>query len=645
MKLQAEPSQRDPIERAWQFAARVPVLAIALSAATFGLYWRTAAPTVLPGDSGELQFAAWGFWLAHPTGYPLYLILGGIWQHVVQIGDPAFRMNLFSAFAAALAVGVAFLVFWNITRARGASLIAALTFAVTPLFWSQATRAEVYALNSLFVALLALWGILWRETTERKYAVAFALTFGLSLTHHRTTILLLPAFAALFAERVISLRFTRALAKRALLYSVVAAVPLLLYLYIPLRAGATPYATIDLAPAAPIIVFENSLRGWLSVILGSGFSGALAFDSASLAALGAFPNQWLAQLNALGVLLTVFGFVVLVWQRKFAVAAFVLFGSITFLLFNSIYQIGDIADYYTPIFFFFCIAVATGIAFLVQQLRAHAFTRASTLPTITLLACFALLPTQNLFNNFFALDAAQRDATRLTWAKIFASPLPEDAILISNDRDEMTPLYYLQWVEKQKPNWRGLFPKIAQGAAYENVIALVQRVAASQRPIYTLKPIPALMLRYSIEEMSDGLWRVYPVTPGAPQYASDVVLGAVMRVRGYSVLQGEPRAGEQVVLGIQYEPLKPLTRNYTTSVQLFNTNDAKIAQGNDHIPGDVEYPSSKWRVSQVIQDQFEIELPPNLEAGNYKIMLRVYEPSSGDELGELTQVGTLEIRE
>ena len=633
------------LPRLQNWLTNIPTLALAVSVGAFLLYWRTLAPTVLPGDSGELQFAAWGFWLAHPTGYPLYLLLGGIWQHAIQIGDPAFRLNLFSAFWSALAIGIAFLVFWNVTHSRGASSIAALTFAVTPLFWSQATRAEVYALNTLLVALLALWGMLWRNTLQKKYALAFALTFGLSLAHHRTTILLLPGFAALFADKLLTRNFdARNFAKRVLLYGALAAIPLLLYLYIPLRAGATPYATIDLSPAAPIVVFENSPRGWLAVILGSGFSGELGFDEATLRALRELPNQLLVQLNPIGVLAALFGFAALLWQKKFSIAAFVFFGSITFVLFNSVYHIGDIADYYTPIYFFASLAIAAAMAFVVQTLQTNSFTRHSTLAAITVLAFFALLPMQNLFNNFFALDSSRLTNTRTRWATIFASNLPDDAILLSNDRDEMTPLYFLQLVEKQKQNWIGAFPKIAPGARYENVVALVQRVAGSGRPIYTIKPIPALTLRYRIEEIENGLWRVNPVTPGTPKFSSEAILGDAVRVRGYSIIAGEPQAGERVTLAIQYEPLKNLSRDFTTSVQIF-FGDNKAAQGNDHLPGENEYPSSKWRVGETIQDQFDIELPPNLKAGKYRIMLRMYEPSSGEEVGELTEVGMIEVGE
>ena len=62
-----------------------------------GVYVRSLAPGLLWGDSAEFQMAAWLGGFAHPTGYPLYLMLGWLWTHLVPLRDPAFRMNLFSA--------------------------------------------------------------------------------------------------------------------------------------------------------------------------------------------------------------------------------------------------------------------------------------------------------------------------------------------------------------------------------------------------------------------------------------------------------------------------------------------------------------------------------------------------------------------
>jgi hypothetical protein len=98
-------------------------------------------------------------------------------------------------------------------------------------------------------------------------------------------------------------------------------------------------------------------------------------------------------------------------------------------------------------------------------------------------------------------------------------------------------------------------------------------------------------------------------------------------------------------MALQYEPLKPLARDYTFTVQLFDSAGNKVAQGNDHVPGEPEYPSSRWRTHEVLQDQFEIELAPDAHAGEYKIMLRAYDAVDGTELGDLTEVGTLKIEE
>ena len=78
------------------------------------VYLRGAAPGVLPGDSGEFQFAAWLAGLPHPTGYPLYMLLGWAWSHLlVAFGwtSPAGAMNLLSAVLAGLAIALAALFF------------------------------------------------------------------------------------------------------------------------------------------------------------------------------------------------------------------------------------------------------------------------------------------------------------------------------------------------------------------------------------------------------------------------------------------------------------------------------------------------------------------------------------------------------
>ena len=253
---------------------------IALTASVFALllYLRTLAPGVLGGDSGEFQFAAWLGGFVHPTGYPLYLLLGWLWTHLLPLHDPAWRMNAFSALWGGVATGLLYLLALRLLRqatanpwSRLLALFAALTFAVTPTFWSQATLAEVYTLNAALVAAILLGLVTWGQTGSRRALYLTALLYGLSLAHHRTTLLYLPAIA-IFMWLAIRQQVTspRILASPRLRVSVsprhlvtlalLVLAPLLLYLIIPLRARRMcPTSRF----ASPLISRSNSIvRPW-----------------------------------------------------------------------------------------------------------------------------------------------------------------------------------------------------------------------------------------------------------------------------------------------------------------------------------------------------------------------------------------------
>src|SRR5450759_4703222 len=57
----------------------------------------------------EMQKAPPALDIAHPTGYPTYVLLGKLWSFL-PIGSVAFRMNLLSAVYAAVAVGLTVLI-------------------------------------------------------------------------------------------------------------------------------------------------------------------------------------------------------------------------------------------------------------------------------------------------------------------------------------------------------------------------------------------------------------------------------------------------------------------------------------------------------------------------------------------------------
>jgi Protein O-mannosyl-transferase TMEM260-like len=140
-------------------------LASALFLLFLAIYVRTAAPSVLSGDSAEFQLAAPLLGVPHPTTYPLYVLLGKLATLLVPFGDLAWRVTLVSAICAALAVALFFLLARRVTGSAGAAAVAALALGVAPGLWNAATLAEVYA---LLAALLAGLGYLLVSATDHR---------------------------------------------------------------------------------------------------------------------------------------------------------------------------------------------------------------------------------------------------------------------------------------------------------------------------------------------------------------------------------------------------------------------------------------------------------------------------------------------
>jgi tetratricopeptide (TPR) repeat protein len=136
-------------------------VALALAAAAFGLYAAGACRTIYVGDSGELVAAVHTLGIPHPSGYPLYVLLGKLWTLLVPVGSVAYRMSLFSACCAALAVALLYLGCRALPVGRTAALAAAILFAGSPSFWGEANVQRVYALSALFVALLSWLALRW----------------------------------------------------------------------------------------------------------------------------------------------------------------------------------------------------------------------------------------------------------------------------------------------------------------------------------------------------------------------------------------------------------------------------------------------------------------------------------------------------
>ena len=116
------------------------------------VYLRTLLPGVSFGDWAESELLLSRFGILHPTGYPLYSLLGKAFS-LIPIASVAWRANALSATAAAAAVGVAVLIAVRLGVRPAIAMAAALGLAFTGTLWEEATFSEMNTLHLLLVAL------------------------------------------------------------------------------------------------------------------------------------------------------------------------------------------------------------------------------------------------------------------------------------------------------------------------------------------------------------------------------------------------------------------------------------------------------------------------------------------------------------
>ena len=166
------------------------------------LYVVSCAPGVLWQDSGMYQYRIWhndiegelGLALAHP----LYHLIGmGVKQ--IPLGGFAYRVNLISVWAGALAVANIFLLLRLWLRQVVPALVGAITLAVSWTFWQQSCMAEVYTLwAALFLGELAVL-LQYYRSGKIGYLYILGLLNGLALANHMWASLALVCYVVLLA--------------------------------------------------------------------------------------------------------------------------------------------------------------------------------------------------------------------------------------------------------------------------------------------------------------------------------------------------------------------------------------------------------------------------------------------------------------
>ncbi|TDD96555.1 glycosyltransferase family 117 protein [Flavobacterium cellulosilyticum] len=208
----------------WNTITGWSVFAIALIT-----YTLTVEPTMSFWDCGEYIATSAKLQVGHPPGAPLFQMMGAFFaMFAIDNLHVALMVNMLSVFSSAFTI---LFMFWsssmilkkiisrfidpntndeqiqsisknNAIAILGSSAVGALAFTFSDSFWASAVEAEVYAMASLFIALLFWLGLRWEQDMDsprgNKWLLLISLVIGLTFGVHFMALLTIPAIGFLY---------------------------------------------------------------------------------------------------------------------------------------------------------------------------------------------------------------------------------------------------------------------------------------------------------------------------------------------------------------------------------------------------------------------------------------------------------------
>ena len=447
------------------------------------VYSWTLAPTVTLTDSGELILAAYGLGVAHPPGFPLWVMLAHL-ASLVPVGSVAVRINFSSAVFAALACAMLTLVVSELlitasgvpaarrrnkaarqinTESSNAGIFlmfapalgAGFLMAFSRTLWAYATITEVYTLNALLILLVFFLVVRWRrriiETpnnsksgspTHDTWIYAAAFVFGVAMgVHHVTVALTLPAIAVV-VYRTEGLKF---FASRRLLYAALISVGALIvvYSYLPWAASRSPAMNWGNPRSLQEIWWHITGRQYRVFFSFSPAAMGTQFVEFCRMALREFGFAWLP----LPLLLAGAG---LTSARKRDRTAFWLLLLIVLsdLGYALSYEIAEDKDaYYLPAFIAIAIAAGLGIQWFIQV----AASRRSLIWTASVAAATAVILTSaTAFGANWPFNDRRHYFIADDYVENLFSTIAPNGLMLTEDWQVASPMFYAQEIEQRR---------------------------------------------------------------------------------------------------------------------------------------------------------------------------------------------------
>jgi len=626
----------------------------------FSVYLRTLAPTVMWYDMGEFATAAYVLGIAHNTGYPLYILLGKLFTYL-PVGDVAYRVNLMSAFFAALTVFLVFRIVERLTQKQSAAWLAALTIAFSSTLWANATWAVSYDLNAFLTALIFWLFVRWQEEGSRKFINLAGLIFGLSLGNHRLILIVfLPGLYLIW--HMAHNRVDRLGWKGIVTLGGLILIGFSINLYLPLRAAQEPaYMWADASDPDTLLrmlfvgatdrsTFINPFRN-------------LATRRIWLTTLTRFPTY---ELTLPGLLLAVIGGHWL-FRRKRPVFLSSTLAMLLTLVMISVYGIHNIFNYFLPIYIFLAIWIGCGAVQIFTWIDTSlpreidsqiAILRPKFRTAILLFLCF-LIPFSLFIRNFSRLDRSQHRHAG-DFAHYLFTKLEDNAIVLA-DFWSWAPLMYTQLVEGEGREI-AVLPALSDSDVDQiHFLDVLQEAGATVYVAVSAEDTPRLQIEpqrlqlvapYVIQGMttprqplpeykdllvpSGMLYRAVSSPPDLTfdealvERSMEVVFSGEIALVGFEIQPVSVKPGESFQASYDWLLIQDTGNNYWVDI-LFTDCDGNVITESgfplwlhSHWVGALANPTSTWPAGTIQREVLDGIVPREIPAGTYQIRAFLY---------------------
>jgi hypothetical protein len=445
--------------------------AIAVFAIALVVYLRTLLPGPSFGDWAEMQFIPAQLGITHPTGYPLYVLLGKAFS-LLPVGSWAYRADLLSAVASAGAAGTSVLIAARLGARPVIAAAAGLCLAFSGTLWLEATFSEMNGLHLFLVAAVIHRALVWRAERRDMDLRLGGLLAGLAVANHLLALTVVPiVILFVLVDARSRLRERPILVLQAALLGLIG---VSLYAYVPLRALAGP---------ASVYGALLTWNGFSSLVTGAQFRGDMHFSSErSLeAAWNAIPNvlgQFAAGSNVVFVAGGLLGAAVQLVRDRWALLMLALVSASSIFFFAN--YLGDLDHYLLVVWLVFAVWLAVAAETIVAWLEGHM----SRLRGVSRLAPLALvLPLAIAVSNWSSHDQSGNHVGEGFAATVFGE-LPLDAVLLTY-WDALTNLSYAHCVDRQRPDISLRAYDTAAKVVCDPVVGSLEEVA-QERPVFAL---------------------------------------------------------------------------------------------------------------------------------------------------------------